>query len=206
MVQRVTVDLNSAFSVFTADVITYHFYGSHQDYLSSKDLKHHLRDALLALLGFYNLMRFLPISPTTIKNLPIPILGLLNHNRSLVMSARNENKDKILKSLNSDRETKSKSKSVIISALTDPNVPAEEKTIDRLLDEGQTIIFAGVDTTARALSVAMFHLLNDKRHLQKLRQELNSLSKQAGQTWTAAQLEALPFMVTIIASFIQSST
>lgn len=101
---------------------------------------------------------------TTAKSLPLPVLDLLNPNRSVVISARNKEKEKILKCLSSDRETKSKnkSKSVIVSALTDPGVPAEEKTIDLLLDEGQTITFAGVDTTARALSVAMFHLLNDK--------------------------------------------
>lgn len=200
MAQGVKVDLTSAFSAFTADVVTYHFYGSHPDYLGSKDFKYGLKDALTALLDFYHLTRFLPVSPTTLKNLPLPILRLLNPNFSLVISARNDNKEMILKSLNSDRETKNKSKSVIVSALTDPSVPAEEKTIDRLLDEGETIIFAGIDTTARTLSIAMFHLLNDKRHLQKLRQDLNSLSKQANQAWTTAELEALPFMVKILAS------
>ena len=200
MTQGVTVDLNSAFSLATADIITYHFYGSHSDYLSNKDLRHRLRDALLVMLGFYNLFRFLPISPVTLRKLPIPILGFRNPSRSLVISERNANKEKILKALKNGRETESKSKSVIVSALTDPSVPAEEKTVDRLLDEGQTIIFAGVDTTARAFSVAMFHLLNDKRHLQKLRQELKSVEKPAGQAWTAAQLEAIPFVVTIISS------
>lgn len=154
----------------------------------------------MVLLGFYNIGRFLPISLITLKKLPLPILGFLNPSRSLVMSQRDENKEKILKFLNSNREIKSMHNSVIVNALIDPSVPAEEKTIDRLLDEGQTILFAGVDTTARTLGVAMFHLLNDKRHLQKLRQELDSLSKPANQAWTVAQLEVLPFMVTTLTS------
>lgn len=199
--QGVTVDLTSAFSAFTADVVTYHFYGSYPDYLGSEDFKYELKDALTALLDFYHITRFLPVPPTTIKNLPLPILGLLNRNFPLVMSARNDNKKMIWEYLNStDQEkkttkTESRSKSVIVSALTDPSVPAEEKTLDRLLDEGETIIFAGIDTTARTLSVAMFHLLNNKRLLQRLRRELDSVSKPIDQEWTTAELEALPFMV-----------
>lgn len=196
--QGQTVDLTSAFSAFTADVVTYHFYGSHRDYLGSEAFKFGLKDALTALLDFYHITRFLPFPPTTIKNLPLPILRFLNPNFSLVVSARNDNKEMIMKVLESYRETKTRSKSVIISALTDPSVPAEEKKIDRLLDEGETIIFAGIDTTARTLGVAFFHLLNEKSHLCKLRQELNSMSRPAGHVWTTAELEALPFMVTIL--------
>lgn len=199
MAQGATVNLTSAFSAFTADVVTYHFYGSHPDYLGSKGFEYDLKDALTALLEFYHITRFLPFPPATIKSLPLPILRLLNPNFSLVVSAQNDNREKIMKSLNSSRETSAKSKSVIISALTDPSVPPEEKTVGRLLDEGETIIFAGIDTTARTLAIAMFHLLTDKRHLQKLRQELKLVSKPDGQAWTTAELEALPFMVGLLA-------
>ncbi|RHZ55175.1 uncharacterized protein CDV56_107749 [Aspergillus thermomutatus] len=199
MARGVTVDLTSAFSAFTADVVTYHFYGSHPDYLGSLDFKYDLKDALTALLDFYHITRFLPIPPTTIKNLPLPILGLLNRNFPLVFAARNKNKRMLMSFLNGPNakklaETDSRSKSVIVRALTDPSVPLEEKSLDRLLDEGETIIFAGIDTTARTLAIAMFHLLNDKRLQQRLRQELDSVGKPAEQDWTTAELEALPYM------------
>ncbi|EXJ89684.1 hypothetical protein A1O3_02751 [Capronia epimyces CBS 606.96] len=212
----IPVDLTSAFSAFTADVVTFHFYGSHPNYLGSDGFKFGLKDALTALLDFYHLTRFLPVPPTTIKNLPLPILRFLNPNFSLVMSARSANKKNIMEFLNRprgggsgarDTQTKSKFKSVIVSALTDPSIPAEEKNIDRLLDEGETIIFAGIDTTARTLGVAMFHLLNDKKHLQRLRQELHTLpnSADANRAWTVAELEALPFMRGVVQEALRLS-
>lgn len=200
MAQGETVNLTERFSAFTADVVTYHFYGQHRDYLGSKKVEFPLRDALTVLLDFYNLTRFLPFPATTLKSLPLPLLNLVNPNFELVIAAQTDNKERIMKALNSASETKTRSRSVIVSALTDPSVPAAEKTIDRLLDEGETIIFAGIDTTARTLGVAMFHLLNDKTQLQKLRDERNALSKPADHAWTMVELEALPFMVTLLPS------
>lgn len=195
-----TVDLTCAFSAFTADVVTYHFYGSHANYIGSKDFKYGLKDALTVLLNLYNLTRFLPVPATTIKNLPLPILGLINPNFPLVVSAREANKKMILNYLNKPDEEKNamkdaRSKSVIVSALADPNVPDEERTLDRLLDEGETIIFAGIDTTARTLAVALFHLLNNQDVLMKLRKELQTIAKSDGQQWTTTELEAVPYMV-----------
>lgn len=156
-----------------------------------------MKDALTALLDFYHVTRFLPFEPTTIKNLPLPVLRLLNPNFGLVVAARDENKGKVMSVMSSAKEAKSKAHSVIVSALTDPSVPPEERRIDRLLDEGETIIFAGIDTTARTLAVAMFHLLNNKQHLQKLRDQLNTRPRSADQSWSTAELEALPYMVSI---------
>ncbi|KAI7229467.1 hypothetical protein KC330_g7428 [Hortaea werneckii] len=149
------VDLTSAFSAFTADVVTYHFYGSTPDYLSSEGFQFGLKDALTALLDFYHITRFLPFEPTTIKNLPLPLLRLLNPNFGLVVAARHSNMEKVMRVLADPKEKKSKADSVIISALTDASIPSEEKNLNRLLDEGETIIFAGIDTTARTLGVAI---------------------------------------------------
>ncbi|KAJ9245692.1 hypothetical protein DTO169E5_411 [Paecilomyces variotii] len=203
-----TIDLTCAFSAFTADVVTYHFYGSHANYISSKDFKYGLKDALTVLLNLYNLTRFLPIPATTLKSLPLPILGLINQNFPLVVSAREGNKKMVLNYLNSSDEEKramkdARSKSVIVSALTDPSVPEEEKTLDRLLDEGETIIFAGIDTTARTLSVALFHLLNNKKVLMKLRKELEAVAKPDGQQWTTTELEAVPSMRGVVQEAIR---
>ncbi|EKG18136.1 Cytochrome P450 [Macrophomina phaseolina MS6] len=189
------IDLTSAFSAFTADVGTKYFYGSHQDYLNTEDFHFDLKVALTALFDFYHLTRFLPVPGTTIKNIPLPILRKINKNLSVVMDVRQMNKANMEKSLQKEKETNTKCKSVIVSALADPAVPAIEKTMDRMLDEGETIIFAGIDTTARSLSVAFFHLLTDKRHIEMMREELNTLPKPTERMWTTADLECLPYLV-----------
>ncbi|KAF3479504.1 uncharacterized protein GIQ15_06480 [Arthroderma uncinatum] len=197
----VHADLTWATAAFTADVILYHFYGSHPNFLDNKDFKYDLKDALTGLFDFYHLTRFLPFPPTTIKNLPLWILRLLDRRLLLAVEGRNNNKKMILSYLNSTNhtkeETKMRSRSVIVSALTDSSVPAKERTLDRLLDEGETIIFAGMDTSSRVICFAMFHLLNNKRLLLRLRQELDSRKKSADQ-WTTAELKALPYMEGVV--------
>ncbi|KAL2819598.1 cytochrome P450 [Aspergillus cavernicola] len=183
-----TVDLACAFSAFTADVVTYHFYGSHANYIGSEDFKYGLKDALTVLLNLYNLTRFLPFPANTLKNLPLPILGLINPNFPLVVSAREDNKKMVLNYINSSDEEKSAMRAL------DPSVPAQEKTLDRLLDEGETIIFAGIDTTARTIAIGVFHLLNNKEVLMKLRKELEAIAKPDGQQWTTTELEAMPYI------------
>ncbi|KOS44050.1 hypothetical protein ACN38_g5019 [Penicillium nordicum] len=207
--QEATIDLTSVFAAFSADVVMYHFYGSHSDFLGSRDLCYGLRDAMTAILDFYNIARFLPISPATVKKFPLWILGFLNRNFPPVITARDDNRKMILEYLNNmgrekTAKAETKFKPVIVSALTDSSVPAEEKRLDRLLDEGETIIFAGIDTTARALGVAMFHLLNEKKLLLRLRQELDSLTKLDGH-WTTADLAGLPYMRGVVQEAIRLS-
>jgi cytochrome P450 len=80
-------------------------------------------------------------------------------------------------------------------------MPPQERTLDRLGDEGTTIIFAGTETTARALSVGMFHILNDKAILNKLREELDTLPNVSNGVYSHTQLEKLPYLVSFIALF-----
>ncbi|KAH8897644.1 cytochrome P450 [Thozetella sp. PMI_491] len=205
MNRGVATDLTSAFSAFTADVVIHHFYGSHPNYLGRTDLRYGLKDALTALVAFYHLSRFLPFPPNILKRLPLSVLHFVNPSLPLVVSAREDNKDMILKFINNPAEEKFDRNSVILSALTDPTVPAEEKRLSRLLDEGETIIFAGVDTTARSLSVAMFHLIQNKEMLENLRLELQSARNENGHMWTLAELEALPLMRAVVQEAIRLS-
>ncbi|KAM5374820.1 hypothetical protein ACJZ2D_006314 [Fusarium nematophilum] len=91
-----------------------------------------------------------------------------------------------------------KSKSVIVGALEDPDIPSEEKTLDRLVDEGTTVIFAGTETTARSISVAMFHLLRDKSLLQKLRAEPSTVQQGPDGQWAYNKLETLPYLASLL--------
>lgn len=78
------------------------------------------------------------------------------------------------------------------------DLPASEKTLIRLRDEGQTIIAAGQITTAAFLKMTTFHLLANPPILQKLKEELTSAIPNA---WTPAplqKLEKLPYLSAVI--------
>lgn len=77
MHQTQFVNLDFAFVAFMADIVTYYFYESHLDYLGSKNFGYALRIAILGVIKFYHLTRFLLFLTSNIKRLPIPIIWLL---------------------------------------------------------------------------------------------------------------------------------
>lgn len=188
--QGTAVDLDAAMAALTADIVSIYFYGKDFDYLGGKDFKFVVRDAILGLIGFYHFSPFVPAVANFINSLPIPIVRMIQPGAAALLESQQEIKAEIQQSLN--EKDNIKSKSVIVGALGDPDIPAEEKTLDRLVDEGVTVIFAGTETTARSISGAMFHLLRDKSLLQKLRDELSTVDKGPDGQWAYNQLETLP--------------
>ncbi|KAJ5160940.1 uncharacterized protein N7482_007944 [Penicillium canariense] len=185
-------DLDAAFAALTADIVTAYFYGKNSDYLGSEAFKFPVREAILGLIQFYHFTRFFPWVADTVKKLPIPIMRLIHPGASYLVASQEEIKDSIRASLEKGKQEPSKS--VIVQALEDPTIPLQERTLDRLGDEGTTIIFAGTETTARALSVGMFHILNNKSILKKLREELDSLPSVSNGVYSHSQLESLPYL------------
>ena len=193
MHQGQVVNLDSAFAALSADIISFHFYGQHFDYLSIKDFKFAIINAILGISSNYHLARFLPSLVITLRSLPIPILKLILPSLADLLKYQEEIKHKTLASL--DEASTTKPKSILVGALGDPNVPSEERKIDRMLDEGLFLIFAGTETTSRALSVAMLYLLDNKSYVRRLRSELDTLPITQDNTYSLSQLELLPFLV-----------
>ena len=75
------------------------------------------------------------------------------------------------------------------------DVPAEEKTVDRLTEEGILFVVAGNETTGNALSVMTFHILNNPIVLQNLRKELVGVMPDPKFMASWQELERLPYLV-----------
>jgi cytochrome P450 len=69
----------------------------------------------------------------------------------------------------------------------------EEKTLDRLWQEGQTFVAAGTETTAWCLAVITFYLLQSPEKLQRLREELLKADVSS-----SIELEKLPYLSAVI--------
>lgn len=79
----------------------------------------------------------------------------------------------------------------------DPNLPAAEKAVDRLQQEGQVLVLAGSETTAKTLGIIMFHLLDQPEWLSKVRSEVQTVMSPKGHPkWT--DLERLPHLAAVI--------
>jgi cytochrome P450 len=75
----------------------------------------------------------------------------------------------------------------------------------RLMDESWVVLAAGTTTTARALSMASFHIFSEERILRTLRQELRPVMPRLDSQPTFAELEGLPYLVSCSSPGIQNA-
>ena len=86
----------------------------------------------------------------------------------------------------------------IFHEVLESDLPAEEKRSERLGHEAQTVVGAGLSTTAWALTHATFHILNQPETLRKLQDELTTAIPDPTATLDWALLEKLPYLSSCI--------
>lgn len=84
-------------------------------------------------------------------------------------------------------------------------VPAEERSLDRLTDEGILFVVAGNETTGNALSVMTFHILNTPHILQSLTAELSTAIPNVDVLPQWRDLERLPYLSAVIKEGLRMS-
>lgn len=86
----------------------------------------------------------------------------------------------------------------IFHELLESDLPAEEKTLERLWQEGQVVVGAGADTTAAALTVITYHILANPHVLAALRTELITALPDPTLPPTLQKVEQLPWLSAVI--------
>jgi cytochrome P450 len=198
--QDAVLHLMLDFAALTADVITYYSFGWSHGYLddansaSSNDFV----DAVNGLMSMFHINRFFPILIRVFRAAPPAVVGWLQPRMADLFNFKaklRRQASETLQKRNIDMDMDSKNRGSIFDALVSPEVPPEEKTLDRLEDESALLLGAGTETTARAISLSMFHLINNKDMLIKLREELRTVLETPTSKASWTQLEKLPYLV-----------
>jgi cytochrome P450 len=197
--QSTVLHLELDFAALTADVITHYCYGWSYGYLDDPNSaqSNDLVDAVAGLMTMFHINRFFPFLITIFLAAPQLVVRWLQPQMASLLDVkarlRQQAQDAILKK--KDQAPDSCANDNIFDALVSPSVPPQEKTLDRLEDESALLLGAGTETTARAIAVTMFHLMNNKEIGLKLREELKTVLKtpQSKASWT--DLEKLSYLV-----------
>ncbi|RBR24491.1 uncharacterized protein FIESC28_02687 [Fusarium coffeatum] len=195
--KKQVLSLDGAFCALTADVITSRFYGKHYDYLNLPDFHFVVRDGFLGLTKVYHLARFLPVLVTILKRLPYSCIRMIAPSVADLLQMRNEIQDRGAGEFLSNKSSEAKG-SILFGALADTHIPPHERTVERMLDEGTVILFAGTETTSRTLAITIFYLLTHPECLKKLRDELSSLPKSKNNQHPLSTLENLPYLSGVV--------
>ena len=82
----------------------------------------------------------------------------------------------------------------IFVAMLRSELPDTEKTLQRMHDEAISLVGAGIESAARAMTVTFFHILNNPPVLEKLKKELAEAIPDPKHIPTWDVLQQLPWL------------
>lgn len=196
-----TVELIDAYGAITTDVISRYAYGESFDYLGKGSDMSFKNDYLHAISGLSFVSPFLlhfPLAADFILGLPQWALRFMHPGFTTANELRRwctENAIKVVQATQSGVEASSMKPKTIFETLLGPEMPPEEKTLERMTDESFVIVGAGLETTSRFLTNTTTHLLLNPDCLSKLRAELKAAMPTPDYCPPCSVLENLPYLV-----------
>lgn len=179
------------FGSLAVDVISHYAYGESFGDLDKPGFPCELEETVRGALLLTNVRKFFPGIDAVLMRLPTWLITCLSPSIISYLDFEKSITDYSIEALKKSQEEREPTKPrTVFDALISPRVPEEEKTLQRLKDEGTLLLFAGVDTTARFLTCIICYLMTYPNILVKLQAELKSHS-----TPTLTELEALPYLV-----------
>ncbi|KAJ5689940.1 hypothetical protein N7462_004332 [Penicillium macrosclerotiorum] len=196
--QAAVLHLQLDFAALTADVITHYCYGWSYGYLEDANSarSNNLVNAVAGLMSMFHINRFFPFLVAIFRKAPAWAVRVLQPKMMDLFNMKVQLRQQARKSLRTKKVEDSDLclNDNIFNSLTSPKVPAQERSLDRLEDESALLLGAGTETTARAIAMSMFHVMNDKEIARKLRDELRTVLKTPKSTASWTDLEKLPYL------------
>jgi len=192
--------LDAAFMALTMDIICDYAFSHDRKYLDEPDFKLLWKQTIIGAFEGGALGRQFPWMLPLMKRLPVSVVSAMNPSVGHLLSWQAGVKEQVRPilegvdeiTLSGDKDASSRT---IFHTLRDSDLPPEEKTLQRLCDEGEILTGAGSETTAQTLTRILFYLKQEPKTLARLRDELDgALSKRtAAPSWT--ELQQLPYLV-----------
>lgn len=197
---KTVVQLDDAFAALTADIITYYGYGKLWEFLEDKDFRSDIRTATTEVSGICHLNRFFPFLDPLIRSTPDWMVHLLAPGKTAMLDFQQSILDTVMDS--ASQETKPGKPTTLVHKLIDPELPPEERTKKRIEEESLVFLAAGTETTGRTLTIASYHLVQNRDVLERLREEVKAVLPTTTSTCTLLDLERLPYLVRYISRMV----
>lgn len=197
--QKKILELGIAFTAVTLDVITEYCYGSCLDCIEQPDLAPHWKKLMGDLFAPVPVVKNFPWILKILQSLPRSwnpdFEPFLECQETITKQAREVWKAEQGADIKEEGQPEGKAKT-IFHGIMHSNLPASEKTVERLSDEAFVLIVAGGETTARVMTVIMAHLLQDKQLFSRLRRELDKVVNP--DLPSSQTLETIPLMKAVV--------
>ncbi|KAI9727459.1 MAG: hypothetical protein M1828_006401 [Chrysothrix sp. TS-e1954] len=189
--------LGTAFRALTTDVITEYTMGESFGFLERDDFHQQWFDEFLRNVRMVHTVMQYPWLPNFSKRLPTWLKKTLFPGTSNLVAFHHVVQEEVVKSKNTPKDDQ-KLNPTLFREIFQADIPASEKTIDRVTDEGVLFVVAGNETTGNALSIIAYNILKDPAVHAKLRKELVDLIPDARTIAKWQTLEKAPYLSAVI--------
>ncbi|KAJ5710315.1 benzoate 4-monooxygenase cytochrome P450 [Penicillium malachiteum] len=191
------VRLDDAFSALASDVITQYSFGHSWNFLDDRfAMPFERRRSPFISTGSS------PLFARTLKKIPKSLILKIQPGKQSVLDLMKSIYEFTAQSMQDAEspglEKQNSKKGPIFEKLTDPKLPAEERTFQRIHDETGVILQAGTESIGRSLTLAAFHIAHNPSIRDTVREELRSVMPTPTSNASAAQLEQLPYLTGIV--------
>jgi cytochrome P450 len=189
------LNLSDAFKCFAGDVVGDFCFASDHDFISAPDFKVPFLEAFDQLLLFMQYSKYFPFLLKIFHSLPdifIPstVMTVLQFQREIT--------NRIQDITNGTPQDRPEEYIPVFRGLSSSNLPPEEKTLQRLAQEGITLAGAGQTTVPGVLKTAMFHLFQETSKMERLSKEIMTVFPDPAHPPSLSQLEQLPYLTGVI--------
>lgn len=208
------LNLSDMFSAFTGDVIMDYAFGQNLGFLDDLNVQNDWHALWVNLTASGALVKQVPLFGTMLRVMPpwmaekmderFRLLGALFNVRHLTAAVDLSGlthiqvlRKQVLQIKDEGAKSRDASKS-IMRELIDCDLPDYEKTLPRLVDEGQSVVGAGTITTAEMMSAMLYHLLNEPELMSNLQNELQPVMQRTNGRPSQNDLEPLPYLTAVI--------
>ncbi|TKA81274.1 hypothetical protein B0A49_00228 [Cryomyces minteri] len=193
------VELQTAYMALTLDVISHYAFEEFFGLTEKPGFSPEWKKVLLATIEAGIMNRHLPWVADVLMSLPDSVAAAVSAPVAFFLQIQRDVRKQVETVLARKRDPSNENMhKTIFEELRDSNLPPQEKTIERLMDEGFILIGAGGETTAQTLAVLTYHLLNNPPILKKLRAELTEAMPEPDTPVSWQKLEQLPYLRAIM--------
>lgn len=193
--------IDAGFASLTSDIINGYFLGYHSGNLDKEDFNENVRDGINGILQNSHLFFFCPFIAKIIEIIPLSVLKWLNPFMHALIAEKIRVHGHVVEALSGKRT----SEGSVLDSVLDKGLPENLRGSRRLSNDAMSVLTAGTETTARALVVGLYNIIQDTKIKDKLRDELKTVmpTPQSRPTWD--QLKQLPYLVSLWLSIMTIS-
>ncbi|KAG6004627.1 hypothetical protein E4U21_000903 [Claviceps maximensis] len=170
--------LDVAFFALANDIITEYSFGEGYDCLGREDFREDFKANLMSTLETGALVRHFPWILRLMRALPRWILARVSDTFTALADWDAVVQRRVLCLAGGHRQRKPVSGESVLSQLLSSDLPPEEKSFQRLFDEGRSLMGAGSETTSWTLTLLMWYVGGENQDmLHRLRRELRDMPR-----------------------------